>query len=265
MPDGSSNNGEAPADSGAAAVARTAAAADFPLRTRLAMVAMGFIPAVHVVLVVASAVLPLIGALPTRWLWATPAVLYIVPPIVVRVVTRLWPLPRGKVPVASPGFLAWWFTAQWQVLFTRLTFFEETLRLFPGLYSTWLRLWGARVGGLVYWSPGLVILDRPLVEVGSRVVFGAGVRLNPHVLMPGDDGRPTLAIAPIRIGSDVMVGGYGLLLAGVTVEDGASTPPLRAVAPFTHVSGGVRSRQRGPSSTAAMPAGGESLSASEEP
>ena len=239
MPDASSSNGS-PRASGALG----ARAADFPLRTRLAMVAMGFIPAAHVLLFAASLALPLMGILPEWSAWAAPLVLYLLPPVVVRSVTLVRPLPHGRFPVASPEFLLWWFTAQWQVLFTRLPFLEEILRLFPGVYSMWLRLWGARVGGLVYWSPGLVILDRPLVDIGSRVVFGAGVRLNPHVLLPGDDGRPMLALAPIRIGSDVMVGGYGLLLSGVTVDDGESTPPLRAVAPFTCISGGTRVRDR---------------------
>jgi hypothetical protein len=77
------------------------------------------------------------------------------------------------------------------------------------------------------------ILDRPLLNVGGRVVFGAGVRLNGHVLLPRDDGSMDLALGTIHIGSDTLVGGYSLLLAGVHVADGQITPPLRTLQPFT--------------------------------
>src|SRR5205085_8003532 len=114
----------------------------------------------------------------------TAAWLLLVPPIVVRLCGRVE--SREDVSSESPAFLRWWFTAQWQVIFNRLPWIEEMIRLVPGLYSTWLRLWGARVGKFVYWTPGLRILDRSFVDVGGRVVFGVGVRLNPHILMPND-------------------------------------------------------------------------------
>jgi acetyltransferase-like isoleucine patch superfamily enzyme len=103
----------------------------------------------------------------------------------------------------------------------------------PGLYSLWMRAWDAKVGAFVYWSPGVRILDRPLLNVGSRVVFGAGVRLNGHVVLPRDDGSMQLAVGTIRLGSDTLVGGYSLLLAGVHVADAQVTPPLRTLQPFT--------------------------------
>jgi hypothetical protein len=217
------------------------------------MVGMGFIPALHFLAFLAALVLPPRYGHP-RLAWLSLAVLFVAPPLVVRTMTAFRPLPDGRFDVNSGAFLAWWFSAQWQVIFNRLPFLEELLRLFPGLYSLWLRCWGARVGRLVYWSPGLVILDRPLLHVGDRVVFGAGVRVNAHVLLPqgkqegngdgggGTVGRMTLAVARVRIGSDVMVGGYSLLLAGATVADGQVTAPLRTLAPFTHWKDGRRLR-----------------------
>src|SRR5262249_524618 len=77
--------------------------------------------------------------------------------------------------------------------------------------------WGGRVGSLVYWSPGVEVLDRGLLEVGDRVVFGAGVRLASHVLVPGKDGRARIVIAPIRIGRGALVGAYSVLTPGVEV------------------------------------------------
>ena len=57
---------------------------------------------------------------------------------------------------------------QLQVLYSAF----PALRLVPGLYSAWLRLWGSRVGRAVYWTPQVKITDRGLLKVGDGVVFG---------------------------------------------------------------------------------------------
>ena len=93
------------------------------------------------------------------------------------------------------------------------------------------------------------VLDRPLLHVGGRVVFGAGVRLNGHVLVPGDRGAMQLAVGTITIGSDTLVGGYSLLLAGVHVADGQVTPPLRTLQPFTTWKDGRRVAKEVPDAT----------------
>jgi hypothetical protein len=214
---------------------------DVPVGIRAAMVALGWIPALHVLLTAA----PLAAAIARGdWRWAAVSLgaLFLAPPIVVRVLLAFWPLPTGRVDLASGAFLRWWATAQWQVVFARWPWLEEGVRLVPGLYSAWLRLWGARVGPLVYWSPGVVVLDRPLLRVGARVAFGAGVRVNPHVIAPVEDGRGALFVAPIAIGNDVLIGGYSTLLPGCEVHDGEVTQPFRSVHAFSRVERGRRSR-----------------------
>jgi hypothetical protein len=131
---------------------------------------------------------------------------------------------------------------------------EETIRMIPGLYSAWLRLWGARVGALTYWSPGVVILDRPLVRVGKRVIFGVGARLNAHVLAPDGPRRMALYLAPIAVGDDALVGGYSLLLPGCEIAAGEVTPPFRTMHAFSRFAngrrtGGWRPASAGPPST----------------
>ena len=174
---------------------------DRPLRftpaTRAAMVALGYIPLLHLLLSLAPVALAASARAGWRVAWLTPVLLFLAPPLLVRLVTWLRPLPSGAVDPESPQFLLWWFTAQCQVIFTRLPFLEELLRLVPTVYSAWLRLWGAQVGSFVYWSPGVAILDRPLVRIGSRVVFGIGVRLNPHVLAPTAGTPAALHLAPV--------------------------------------------------------------------
>lgn len=210
-----------------------AATSPYLIRTRLLMVLMGYIPFLHLATVVALLVCGPLGYLKLGWLWALGA-LYVLPPLVVRLLTVVTGgLPHGRFDVNSAAFLKWWFSAQWQIIFNRLPFLEELIRMVPGLYSLWMRCWGASVGPFVYWSPGVRILDRPLLHVGGRVVFGAGVRVNGHVLLPRGDGAMQLAVGTITIGSDTLVGGYSLLLAGVRVADGEATPPLRTLQPFT--------------------------------
>ena len=235
MPDVLSVEGPARAER-----APRAAALDVPARVRLGMVALGFIPALHLIAAVMPLAFAVMGRVRPAAAWLTPAILFLVPPLVVRASTWWSPLPSGRVEPGSGGFLHWWFTAQWQVVFTRLPMLEETIRMIPGLYSLWLRLWGARVGALVYWAPGVVVLDRSLVRIGNRVIFGVGARLNPHVLAPGEPSRTALYLAPIAIGDDALVGGYSILLPGCEVAEGEATPPFRAIHAFSRFANGRR-------------------------
>lgn len=220
--------------------ARLAGELPLSVSARLTMILCGFIPLLHAAAVVTPAALVAAGFAGPRCLLLVPVVLYLAPPLVVRGCTLVRPLSPGAFRVGSGAFLWWWFTAQWQVIFARLPAFEEALRLVPGLYSTWLRAWGAHVGRFVYWSPGITITDRSLVRIGDRVVFGMGVRLNAHVLSPGADGSAHLYLAPVRVGRDSLVGGYSLLLAGCDVGPGEVTPPLKTLHPFTRWAGGRR-------------------------
>ena len=243
MPDASS--AEAARRAGVAGEAAPSRSGGLPLSApaRAVMIACGFIPLLHAFLSIAPAALVLGGVAGWRVLLLIPVLLYGLPPLVVGLAVRLRPIARGAFEPGSSAFLWWWFTAQWQVLFARLPLLEELLRLVPGLYSAWLRAWGARVGALVYWSPGVVMTDRPLVRIGDRVVVGFGVRLAAHAVAPARDGRQRLHVAAIEIGSDAVVGGYSLVLPGCRVAAGEATPPLRTLHHFTTYAGGRRIRR----------------------
>lgn len=203
------------------------------------MILFGFLPLLIVLATVTPAILAVVRG-DLRLLALAPAVLYLVPPTLARLATVRTPLPQGRVELASAAFLRWWFTTQCQIVFARLPFLEELLRLVPGLYSAWLRLWGARVGAFVYWAPGVAILDRSLVDVGARVAFGAGARVVSHVIAPVG-GPGGLVLGRIVVGSDALVGGYATLLPGCVVAPGEVAPGLRAVHAFTRLEGGKRS------------------------
>lgn len=206
-----------------------------------AMVACAYVPFLNVVVIVGWATLCLAGRVATpAWAWLSLAWLLLVPPLVVRLVLALRPLSTRDIPLASREFLLWWFTSQWQVLFNRLPWIEELIRLVPGAYSAWLRLWGARVGRFVYWTPGLRVLDRPYLDVGDRASFGVGVKINPHIILPDAEGRLVLKVATVRVGADALVGGYSLLTAGCWIAPGEGSPGKRDFRPFTGWANGRR-------------------------
>ncbi len=191
------------------------------------MLALNFLPLLH-----AAAVVTVWLLLPDWKFTAALALLYLGPPLTARLVLLLRPVKDGTHAAGSPEFLTWWATAQCQMIFCRLPLLEEVLRLVPGFYSMWLRLWGAQIGRLTFWAPGLRILDRSFLRVGDHVVFGAGVRLNAHVIAQ-EDGRTVLHLAAIKIGDRCHIGGYALLTAGTEVEAGEVLKAFTLCPPFT--------------------------------
>lgn len=213
----------------------------WPMRTRAALLAWNFMPLGHVAAMGAASML-----VPGWWKALVVVVLlYGLPPLMARTLLAWRPIVAGTHPVGSSSFVSWWATAQCQMLFCRLPALEEVLRLVPGLYSAWLRLWGARIGRLTFWSPGLRILDRSFLVIGDDVVFGAGVRLNPHVIS-GEAGRLELHLAPIDIGSGARIGGYALLTAGTVVGAGEQVHAFALCPPFTRWREGRRLRPAHP-------------------
>lgn len=212
-----------------------------PVSRRLAMLLMGYIPLLHAAGCAALFFLPQSLAIRVAaFLFA----LYVLPPLVARITLAAAPLAPRVHGIHERGFLVWWWTQQWQTLFNRLPLLEEILRLVPSLYSAWLRLWGARVGALVYWGPGVAILDRPLTIVGDQAMFGAGVRMAAHLVNRLPGGAVEVTIAPVTVGSASIVGAYSLLGPGVTIGDGESTPAALPMPPHSEWRGNRRVARR---------------------
>ncbi|RPJ67830.1 MAG: hypothetical protein EHM24_20315 [Acidobacteria bacterium] len=207
---------------------------------RLLLLISNALPLVHLAATVAAALWPGLG----RW-WRLSLVfgmLYLLPPLACRALKTFSRPAEGRLALGSRSFFAWWLMLQTQVIFVRLPFLEELIRFVPGLYSAWLRCWGSRIGRLTYWAAGLTILDRAYLDVGDDVVFGAGVRLNPHVLQAEADGT-WLYLGTIRIGSGASIGGYALLSAGCEIDPKEQTHAFLILPPFTRWQGGRRSRE----------------------
>lgn len=186
---------------------------------QLAMLLLNIIPLLHAAGTLACFLTP--------YPWLAPVVLYLVPVIPGRLLRESLRSSPESIAVGSPAFLRWWACFQCQVLFLRFPALEEVLRLIPGIYSLWLRCWGSRIGKLTFWAPQTIILDRGFLDIGDQVVFGAGVRLNPHVM------ENELKFAPIKIGDGAMIGGYSLLTAGTEIAAGERTRAFLISPPFS--------------------------------
>ncbi|HVU27017.1 MAG TPA: hypothetical protein VHG71_04690 [Verrucomicrobiae bacterium] len=205
---------------------------------RVLMLLLNFIPAIHSILVATIFLMPF-----ANWkirIAIALAVLYLLPPLIARVILFAMPISAVQISVGSKTFFSWWTTFQLQIVFCRLPFLEEILRLVPGLYSNWLRLWGSRIGRFTYWSPGTTITDRSFLRIGDDVVFGAGVRLNAHVLTKNKDGKMELLLADLKIGDRAVIGGYSLLTAGTEISADETTRARLLSPPFSVLKDGKR-------------------------
>lgn len=205
---------------------------------RLLMLGFNYFPLFHALAVAATLV---VAWAPLHWrLGIGLVLLYAAPALTARLVLALAPIRERRIQVGTGAFLAWWALANLQMLFSRLPMLEELLRLVPGLYSLWLRLWGARIGRLTYWGAGLRILDRSFLHIGNDVIFGAAVRLNPHVLARNEHGEMELILATIVVGDRSVVGGYSLLTAGSQLAPDECTRAFLVSPPFSRWEHGKR-------------------------
>jgi hypothetical protein len=188
------------------------------LRARL----FGLFPAFWLVATIASAMNLLlrpqvVGLLPLL------TVLYLLPVTVYRLHEARWPLAEGASRIDAPEYSPWWGGHQCQVMYSAFPGLEAALRLVPGLYSAWLRLWGSRVGRGVYWTPLVEITDRAVLDIGDGVVFGHRVACYGHLIKRREAGL-VLYLRRIRIGDGVLLGASSRLGPGARIEAGVALP-----------------------------------------
>ncbi|MBP3846318.1 hypothetical protein J6I39_01065 [bacterium] len=163
-------------------------------------------------------------------------IIYIIPPLITRVALLICPLKNTEYELFSKEYYVWWLTFCSQIIYLRLSFLEEFLRIIPGLYSMWLRIcWGAKIGKLTFWAPGTRILERNFLEIGDNVIFAADTRINAHVQTD-----KKLLIAPVIIEDNVVVGAYSLLTCGTVLKSNQATKAFLISPPFSVWKDGAR-------------------------
>lgn len=164
--------------------------------------------------------------------------LYLLPPAVCRLTLAVFGTPCGRgLTQDAPAFKVWWFVHQWQIVFNRLPWLEELLRLVPGLYALWIWMWGGRVSPLVYWGAGSLVVDRPLVIVDAGAIIGMGAGLAGHAGVLGADGIYRIDIGAPHVGSGAIMGARSGLGPGAELAPNRMLPAGRMMPPFTRWDG----------------------------
>jgi hypothetical protein len=149
--------------------------------------------------------------------------IYGIPLLVYHLHQWFYPLKEGISYLRDPQYNPWWGSHQIQLIYIAFPLLETVLRLIPGLFSFWLRLWGAKIGKNVYWTPSLEIADRSLLEIGDRVIVGHRVGISCHVVKPRKNNL-MLYVKKVKIGHDVFIGAATLIGPGVVINNGKSIP-----------------------------------------
>lgn len=151
-------------------------------------------------------------------------VIYAFPPMVLRIMFRWAPLKLGVSTIDGRSFNSWLAAHHIQAFYDALPYLESLLRVIPGFYSMWLRMWGSRVGYGVEWPVRMDVLDRNLMDIGNRVVFGREVELAAHVRQKQEDVGSRVLVRGVRVGSGAFIGAGALLGPGAAVPHGANVP-----------------------------------------
>jgi Hexapeptide repeat of succinyl-transferase len=151
-------------------------------------------------------------------------VVYLLPPALFRLYVFAYPIKNGKTILSSPVRSGWWFAHQLQLVYGAFPALEAFLRLIPGAYSAWLRLWGSTIGRNVYWTPRVEIIDRHLMQIGDNVVFGHRAVCAAHIIFRKKTGDVVLIARPIIIGKNTVIGAGAHIGPGVRIATNTTVP-----------------------------------------
>jgi hypothetical protein len=155
-------------------------------------------------------------------------VIYLFPPMVQRIMLRWAPMKPGVLAINDRVFCSWLASHHLQAFYDALPYLEALLRVIPGFYSAWLRMWGSRIGYGVDWPVRMDVLDREMMEIGNRVVFAREVELSAHVRQKTEAGLRVL-VRPVRVGAYAFIGAGTRMGPGAVVPADANVPALTVV------------------------------------
>lgn len=167
--------------------------------------------------------------------------LYLVPPLLARLIILFYGKPTGIVTTSSRTHMVWWMLFQVQLVFNRFPFLEEILKVIPGLYAIWLNLWGARVNLFSFWAPGVTVMDRYHLAIGKGVILGTGCLLSAHVLVKKGNGEMMLVVDRIIIETDVLIGVKAMVSPGCHIHPSQIIPAQKSLKPYTEIVDGQQS------------------------
>ncbi|MGK7940319.1 MAG: acyl transferase [Crocosphaera sp.] len=146
--------------------------------------------------------------------------LYGFPLIIYHIHQYFYPFTEGISYLKGENYNPWWGTQQIQIIYNTFPLLERILHLIPGVFSIWLRLWGAKVGKNVYWVPTVSIIDRGLLEIGDGVIMGHQSTICAHSIKPKKN-NIIVFVEKIIIGNYAFIGGDVRIGSGAKIEDNA--------------------------------------------
>ena len=161
--------------------------------------------------------------------------IYGLPVLVFRLHQWIWPIQDSEVDLAAKGYAPWWGTYKLQCIFIGCPALEALLRMIPGAFSFWLRLWGSQVGKRIVWTPKFSILDRSFLQIGDDCVLGHDVQILTHFIRRSESGKMLLYLKTVKIGDRVMIGAASRLGPGATLESKVKLHILTDVYPGARV------------------------------
>ncbi len=147
---------------------------------------------------------------------------YLVPLLIQRIILKIYPLKEGgsHIGLEEHQFSPWLFSLRVQQIYLVFPQLERLLFYLPGLYSAWLRAWGSQVGKNVFWTPGTIVNDRSLMDVGDFVIFGHNTYMSSHFLRV-KNGTFFVYVKKIKIGSYSFIGAFTKMGPGTNIAQGS--------------------------------------------
>lgn len=152
---------------------------------------------------------------------------YLVPLLIQRIVLGIYPMKEGGayIGLEEHTFSPWLFSLRVQQIYLVFPQLERLLFYLPGMYSAWLRAWGSNIGKNVFWTPGTIINDRSLMDVGDFVIFGHNTYMSSHFLRV-KNGRFFVYVKKIKIGSGSFIGAFSKMGPGTNIAPGSQVQAM---------------------------------------
>lgn len=152
---------------------------------------------------------------------------FLLPLLIQRIVLGIYPMKEGgsHIGLEEHRFSPWLFSLRIQQIYLVFPQLERLLFYLPGLYSAWLRAWGSKIGKNVFWTPGTIVNDRSLLEVGDFVIFGHNTYMSSHFLRV-KNGKFFVYVKKIKIGSYSFIGAFTKMGPGTTIAQGTQVQAM---------------------------------------
>ncbi len=174
-----------------------------------------FFPAFHLLMMVLSAVSFIRNPSLVPFLIFL-QVTYLMPIFIWRIVVYFYPIDEGFASIGkkAKGGNLWLISNQLQFFYNGFSLPEVVLKMIPGAYSAWLRMWGSKIGKKITWTPNSTIVDRPYLVIGDRCLIGGESYISAHAIKK-NEGAYTLYVKKVLIEDDCVISYHVTISPGV--------------------------------------------------